>query len=100
MRTTVSQIAREAGAKGHAIGLLEEFGKAVDTVYGRHLTINATGAIGALLLEVGIEPRIMRAIAVTSRAAGLTAHIAEEQKTRSGRRIWTLVENEFAYTGP
>lgn len=94
------EIAREAGAKGHAIGLLEEFGKAVDTVYGRHLTINATGAIGALLLEVGIEPRIMRAIAVTSRAAGLTAHIAEEQKTRSGRRIWTLVDNEFTYTGP
>ncbi|WPZ23964.1 citryl-CoA lyase (plasmid) [Sulfitobacter faviae] len=93
-------IAREAGAPGEVIDLLEQFSAAVDEVYGRHLTINATGAIGALLLEVSIAPEIMRAIAVTSRAAGLTAHIAEEQKTRSGRRIWTLVENEFAYAGP
>ncbi len=94
------QLAREAGAKGHAIGLLERFATAVDAAYGRHLTINATGAIAALLLEIGLTPDIMRAIAVTSRAAGLTAHIAEEQRTRSGRHIWTLVENEFAYSGP
>lgn len=94
------QIAREAGAPGQAISLLEEFGAAVDEVYGRHLTINATGALAALLLEVGIHPGIMRGIAVTSRAAGLTAHIAEELQTRSGRKIWQLVESEFAYTGP
>ena len=93
-------VAREAEAPGEAIDLIKQFSAAVDEVYGRHLTINATGAIGALLLEVSITLEIMRAIAVTSRAAGLTAHIAEEQKTRSGRRIWTLVENEFTYAGP
>lgn len=93
------EVARAAGAPGDAIALLEELARAVDVAYGRHLTINATGALAALLLEIGIEPGIMRAIAVTSRAAGLTAHIAEEQKTKSGRRIWTLVENEFAYCG-
>jgi len=94
------EIAREAGAKGDAIALLEAFSAEVDKVYGRHLTINATGALAALLLEIGIAPEIMRAIAVTSRAAGLTAHIAEEQRSHSGRRIWTLVENAFTYTGP
>lgn len=93
------EVAREAGAKGDAIDLLERFSVQVDKAFGRHLTINATGAIAALLLEIGIQPEIMRAIAVTSRAAGLTAHIAEEQKSNSGRRIWTLVENEFAYAG-
>ncbi|UOA17038.1 citryl-CoA lyase [Sulfitobacter dubius] len=93
-------VAREAGAPGEAIDLLKQFSAAVDEVYGRHLTINATGAIGALLLEVSITPEIMRAIAVTSLAAGPTAYIAEEQKTRSGRRIWTVVEIEFGYAGP
>jgi hypothetical protein len=94
------EVAREAGAKGDAIALLEAFSGEVDKAYGRHLTINATGALAALMLEIGIAPEIMRAIAVTSRAAGLTAHIAEEQRSPSGRRIWTLVENAFAYTGP
>nr|BAH90464.1 citrate synthase [uncultured bacterium]BAH90570.1 citrate synthase [uncultured bacterium] len=93
------QIAREAGAEGKAIDLLEQFAKSVDEVYGRHLTINATGALAALMLEIGIQPGIMRAVAVTSRAAGLTAHIAEEQRTNSGRRIWNHVENAFSYTG-
>lgn len=93
------EIAREAGTMGEAIDLLEQFGKAVDVIYGRHLTINATGALAAILIEIGITPSIMRGIAVTSRAAGLTAHISEEQQTQSGRRIWTLVENEFAYSG-
>ena len=94
------EIARNAGAPGEAITLLEQFSQAVNDTYGRHLTINATGALAALMLEIGISPGIMRGIAVTSRAAGLTAHIAEEQKTHSGRRIWTTVENQFAYTGP
>lgn len=93
------ELARETGAKCEAIELLEQFGKAVDAAYGRHLTINTTGAIAALLIEIGITPGIMRGVAVTSRAAGLTAHIAEEQQTHSGRHIWSLVENEFAYTG-
>jgi len=93
------EIARDAGAGGESIALLERFAEAVDAAYGRHLTINATGALAALLLEIGIKPGIMRAIAVTSRAAGLTAHIAEEQQTHSGRRIWMHVENAFAYTG-
>ena len=93
------EIAREAGVRGEAIDLLERFGAEVDAAFGRHLTINATGALAALLLEIGIAPEIMRAIAVTSRAAGLTAHIAEEQQSRSGRRIWRLVEDAFSYTG-
>jgi citrate synthase len=93
------EIALEAGVEGEAIALLRALSTEVDAAYGRHLTVNATGALAALMLEIGIPPAIMRAIAVTSRAAGLTAHIAEEQQSRSGRRIWTLVENTFAYRG-
>lgn len=89
------QIATEAGARGNAIQLLQELGEAVDRAFGRHLTINATGALGAILLEIGIAPKIMRGVAVTSRAAGLVAHISEEQATHSGRAIWRLVEDSF-----
>lgn len=91
------QIALEAGAPGNAIDLIKGLSSAIDEAYGRHLTINATGALAAILLEIKIPPRIMRGLAVTSRAAGLVAHIDEEQKTKSGRAIWRLVEDAFAH---
>mgnify|MGYP005821690869 CR=1 FL=1 len=90
-------IAREAGVKGDAIALLETLSTEVDRSYGRHLTINATGALAALLLEIGIPVPVMRCLSVTSRAAGLSAHIGEEVATHSGRRIWQLVEENFTY---
>ena len=42
----------------------------------------------------------MRCLAVTSRAAGLTAHLKEEFETKSGRDIWRLVDESFSYTEP
>lgn len=90
-------IAREAGVKGDAIDLLETLAAEVDKAYGRHLTINATGALAALLLEIDIPVSVMRCLSVTSRAAGLSAHIGEELETKSGRRIWHLVEDSFTY---
>ena len=93
-------IAREAGVKGDAIAMLETLSVEVDKAYGRHLTINATGALAALMLEIGIPVPVMRCLSVTSRAAGLSAHIGEEFTTHSGRDIWRLVEDSFTYLPP
>ena len=90
-------VAREAGVEGRYIALLEQLGQAVDKEAGKHLTINATGAIGALLLEIGIAPDIMRAIAVISRCGGLAGHIMEERATHSARTIWRLTEENIPY---
>jgi citrate synthase len=94
------QVAAEAGAKGDYIGLVKLLGAAVDEVHGRHLTINATGAIAALLLEIAIPVDIMRGIAVVSRAGGLTGHIMEEKQRRSARHIWRLAEEGIAFDNP
>jgi citrate synthase len=91
------QIAAECGVKGDYIALLKKMSAELDRQAGRHLTINATGAIAALLLEIGLPPEIMRAIAVVSRAGGLPGHILEEQETHSGRYIWNLVEHAIPY---
>lgn len=72
----------------------------VDRACGRHLTINATGAIGALLLEIGFEPDVMRGLAVVSRSGGLVAHISEERKTRSARLIEDLAKEHVVYSDP
>lgn len=90
-------VAAEAGVEGGHIALLKLLGEAVDRRAGRHLTINATGAIGALLLEIGVPPAIMRAIAVISRCGGLAGHIQEERETHSARLIWKLTEQNIPY---
>ena len=92
-------VAAEAGVDGRYIALLRQLGAAVDARAGRHLTINATGAIGALLLEIGVPTAIMRAIAVISRCGGLAGHIIEERETKSARLIWKLTEENIPYEG-
>lgn len=93
------EVAREAGVTGEHIAALQTLSTAVDDVYGRHLTINATGAIAALLGEIGLPSRIMRGMAVISRAAGLVAHIAEEQEDPAMRTMWDAAEHAVPYAG-
>ena len=90
-------LAASEGVPGHHIAALRTLSVAVDERFGKHITINATGAIGALLGEIGIPAPIMRGIAVISRSAGLVAHIAEEQRSPSMRYIWELVEEGVPY---
>jgi len=94
------RVAEEAGVEGRYIALLRQLSAAVDEVYGRHLTINATGALAALLLEIGMPLAIMRGVSVVSRSAGLAAHIAEEQKNPTARAIWAMVDEQIPYEDP
>lgn len=71
--------------------------QAIDKVYGKHITINATGAVAALLGEIGIPTQLMRGFAVISRAAGLVSHIAEEQRIPTGRFIWETIDEAVPY---
>lgn len=82
---------------GHKIRALEQLSNAVDAVAGRAITLNATGAVAALLGEIGVPTGVMRGFAVISRAAGLVAHIVEEQQRPSGRFIWDTVEHAIPF---
>ena len=94
------EIARaQADVDTRYIDAIQALSAAVDEAYGRHLTINATGATAAVMLGIGVPARIMRGFAVISRAAGLVAHIMEEQDCPTGRTIWELVEDAIPYTG-
>ncbi|NBW05805.1 MAG: citryl-CoA lyase, partial [Alphaproteobacteria bacterium] len=50
-------------------------------------------------MGAGIPVGIMRGFAVISRAAGLVAHVMEEQQSPAGRTIWELVDKTIPYTG-
>src|SRR3990172_5430219 len=56
-------VAEEEGVLGRYIAALRELGRLVDLAYARHLTINATGAIAAVLCEIDIPWEIMRGFA-------------------------------------
>lgn len=82
----------------HYIDALKLLSRVVDQVYARHITINATGAVAALLGAISVPSRLMRGFAVISRAAGLVSHIAEEQNIPSGRFIWDTIDQAIPYT--
>lgn len=93
-------LARRVGTFGPHCEALQMLAAAVDEAAGRHITINATGAVAALLGDIGVPAQLMRGFAVLSRAAGLVAHIAEEQREPSGRFIWDLVDQAMAPGDP
>ncbi|WP_426959171.1 citryl-CoA lyase [Muricoccus radiodurans] len=94
------RVAEECGLANRFVPLLKDLSAELDRQAGRHLTINATGAIAALLLEIGIPPVIMRGIAVVSRSGGLAGHIVEEEETRAARQIWRMAEEGIPYEPP
>jgi citrate synthase len=93
-------LARELGTYGQRCAALALLATEVDAAAGRHITINATGAIAAILGDIGIPAALMRGFAVLSRAAGLISHIAEEQRDPSGRFIWSLVDDAMTGARP
>lgn len=72
-------LARETGLAGRHVELLELLAAEWERQSGRRLPINVTGAIAAVLMEMGLEWWILRGFALISRCAGLVAHIREER---------------------
>lgn len=65
---------------------------------GRPLPINVDGAIAAVLLDLGYEPGVMNGFFIIARAAGLVAHVREEQtRMKPMRRIDPV---NHIYDGP
>ena len=90
-------VAAEARLPGHHVALLRQMSATVGARASKHLTIKATGTIGALLQEIGVPQSIMRAVAVISRCGGLARHIMKERQTKSARTIWKLTEDNIPY---
>jgi citrate synthase len=82
------EIARETGFYGRYCGLMEAIAKE------KSITLNATGAIGALACELGLDWKIVKGLGVMARAIGLVGHILEETREPMATEIWDRVEEE------
>lgn len=90
-------IAREQGLAGRHLAALELLSAALDGALGRHVTINATGAVAAALADCDVPVEIMRGFALVARCAGLVGHLHEEQQRPAMRAIWEAAERAVPY---
>lgn len=82
------EIARETGFYGKYCRLMESLAGE------KRLTLNATGAIGALACELGLDWRCVRGLGVMARAVGLVGHLLEEAREPMAEEIWHRIEEE------
>lgn len=85
------------GPPGSHIGAARAMERAFARI-GRPLPINVDGAIGAILADLGLDPRVFNGVFMIARTPGLVAHVVEEQtRERPMRRIDPV---HHAYDGP
>lgn len=91
------ELARSRNVAGRYVAAVTALGAAVDATYGRHITINATGAIAAVLGDCGVPPEIARGFGLIARCAGLVGHLYEEHQAPAMRAIWEAAEEAVPY---
>lgn len=96
----LKEMTLERGYSGQCWTVLEEAADITSERLGRKMTINADGAIGAVLSEMGIDWRITRGFAVVARAAGLLGHIKDEIDQPAAWQMWHAVEEAVPYQSP
>lgn len=88
---TLRQVSANNGYFGKHWRLALAIPAALEVATGRRLPLNAAGANGAVLADMGLDPLMGRGLALIGRAAGLVAHIMEERQSPTGQAIWDLV---------
>jgi citrate synthase len=93
------RVAEREGLSGKHVAALKTLAKAVDAALGKHITINATAGMAALLGEIGVPWKIMRGFATISRAPGVVGHLLEEQTQQAAYHVTTLAQEAVPYVG-
>ncbi|MGY3547447.1 citryl-CoA lyase [Bradyrhizobium sp. USDA 4469] len=89
-------LADELGFRGRHCDRIEAIAAAAEARTGKSMPVNATGALGALSCELGLDWRLCRGLAVIGRAVGLVGHIAEELRRPIAKEIWLATEHAIA----
>lgn len=90
--------AERLGVAGDHVQLLKYMQDSIRAELGRPLLANVTGALAAVLLDLGIPAAAVRGIVIGARAPGLVAHVVEELE--QGGRWRHAPASSVTYTGP
>lgn len=93
-------IAEEGGVLGHHLRLFAAVGRVSEQAIGRRLPLNAAGACGAVLADLGMPVDLLRGFALLARTAGLLGQIAEERRMPVANDIFLSVDRNTRYVEP
>ena len=91
-------LAVETGVAGDHLEFAEELQTALSSALGRPMKMNIDGVMASLVSDLGIEWRLVRAVFVVPRGAGLAAHALEELDREGGWR--QIPMSAVTYDGP
>jgi citrate synthase len=87
------------GVGARQIDLLLAVQTVAEDRYQTELVVNATGAIGAVVSALELDPMVARGLALVARTAGIVGHVNEERGRPIARALWQTAEERVEYTG-
>jgi citrate synthase len=94
------KLADERGTAGDHVAMLRALEKQTKGITGRNLPINVSGAIPAVMLDVGYPADAIKGLPLLARAAGLIAHLYEETQRPIGFVMSGHADESITYDGP
>jgi succinyl-CoA synthetase alpha subunit len=91
-------IAEETRVAGPCVAVSRIAADVVREVRGLNLPINVDGVIGAIVADMGLDPKLAKALFIFGRVMGLSAHYFEEITTQAPMRRINF--GEAVYRGP
>ena len=92
-------IAKRERVSSKHVDLLELVKNKLEVRTGKTLVINAMGAIGAIILDLGLDWRIAKGLMVVSKAPGILAHVHEEMRQPVISELLPQIRNLIEYEG-
>lgn len=92
-------IAQELGTAGRYADIARAVEGVLPGIVGKPLTLNVSGAIPAVLLDAGYPLLALKGVPLLARAAGLIAHLVEEQTRPIGFAMSDAAAEAIRYDG-
>jgi citrate synthase len=97
--TRLLSLADELGTAGDHVAAMRAVAQATTSVYGRPLVLNVSGAIPAVLLDVGFPLLALKGVPLVGRTVSLIAHLLEESSHPIGFALAHAAEAAVEFTG-
>ncbi|MCK5145343.1 hypothetical protein KAR48_01235 [bacterium] len=97
-RDILWSLSDSAGLSSHCVAVSKLISDIFENIRGKKLPINVDGVIGAVIADMGIDPKLAKALFIYGRIMGLSAHFDEELKTQKPMRRIDFTQAQ--YTGP
>ncbi len=97
--TRLREVARATGQHGAHWQTADIVARLIPEITGKHLTLNVSGAIPALMLDAGYPMLAMKGVPLLARTASLIAHLLEEISAPIGFALSEAGSAAIGYDG-